>query len=62
MAVTEVQLVHPQTNPSHLQKQGLSGLAIASDITLKTWEAPTQPVDKQRETMLYYTAFHIPAE
>ena len=38
---------------------GLCGLAIVSDITLKTCEAPTQPVDKQRETMLYYTAFHI---
>ena len=37
---------------------GLSGIAVASDITLKCWAAPPE---KQQETALYYTAFHIPA-
>lgn len=37
---------------------GVSGAAIAADITRRTWDAPD---DKQRETAAYWTAFHVPA-
>ena len=36
----------------------LSGVAIAADITTRTWDAPPS---KQRETAAYWTAFHVPA-
>ena len=36
----------------------ISGLAIAADITTRTWDAPP---DKEKETALYWTVFHIPA-
>jgi hypothetical protein len=36
----------------------ISGLAIAADITTRTWDAPP---DKEKETALYWTLFHIPA-
>eukprot|EP00929_Paragymnodinium_shiwhaense_P066604 TRINITY_DN33413_c0_g1_i1.p1 TRINITY_DN33413_c0_g1~~TRINITY_DN33413_c0_g1_i1.p1 ORF type:complete len:216 (-),score=32.71 TRINITY_DN33413_c0_g1_i1:360-938(-) len=37
---------------------GLSGVAIAADITTKAWDAPE---DKKMNTVLYHTAFHVPA-
>jgi hypothetical protein len=36
----------------------ISGLAIAADITTRTWDAPP---DKEKETAFYWTLFHIPA-
>lgn len=37
---------------------GMSGAAIAADITSRTWDAPQ---DKKWETAGYWTAFHVPA-
>ena len=37
---------------------GISGVAICADITTRTWDAPK---DKEKETALYWTLFHIPA-
>ena len=36
----------------------LSGVAITADITTKYWDAPP---DKQIQTAVYWTAFHVPA-
>ena len=36
---------------------GMSGAAIAADITSRTWDAPQ---DKKWETAGYWTAFHVP--
>lgn len=37
---------------------GISGVAIAGDITTRTWDAPD---DRKWQTTAYYTAFHLPA-
>merc|ERR1712083_1238218 len=37
---------------------GLSGLAICADITTKYWDAHE---DKKLNTVIYHTAFHVPA-
>ena len=37
---------------------GISGAAICADITTRTWDAPK---NKEKETALYWTLFHIPA-
>lgn len=44
--------------PIYYAAWGLSGTAIAADITGKTWDAPEK---LKTNTVLYWSAFHVPA-